>query len=190
VARFDDAAVQGILQGRRVIGKAKFPGDENLEIGIRVLSDRQVDLARFEAQIYLERQCKKVQLTLSEFVNVDPESLDRETQRQVLLHGIVDVDSKAEAPVPFFESIEQVRSLDSVLVQQLWESYVDWQDTVNPRLRLTEEEVAELAAALKEPPNAKQVLAHFERDTLASLVRFLAGQPPTSPTGKSSTTAN
>lgn len=190
MATFNDTAIQGILQGRRVVGRAQFPGSPDVEVGIRVLSDRQIDLARFEAQLYLEGQCKKVQLTLAAFVAVDPEALDREQQRQVILHAIVDVDSDHKAPTPFFDNIEQVRSLDSVLVQQLWETYTDWQDTVNPRLSLTEEEVSNLLAALKEPQSAKRTLAHFERETLASLVRFLANPQMTSATGNSTTSPN
>jgi hypothetical protein len=177
--RFDDVAVQGILQGRRVIGRSFFPGSKEIEIGIRLLTDRDIDLARFEAQMYLNKQCKKVDLSLSEFVNIDPESLDREHMRQVLLRAIVDPDSPPERPRPFFSNIEEVRALDSVMVQQLWVQYVDWQDAVNPRFKLTEEEVEQLAANLKDEPTAKVILAPFEHATLASLVRFLAARPST-----------
>lgn len=172
--RFDDAAIQGILAGRRVIGRAAFPGKHDLTIGVRLLSEREIDLSRFAAQMYLERQAKKVQLSLIDFVRVDPESLDREHQREVLLHAFCDPDSPDEKPIPFFDNIEQVRSLDSVLCQQLWEVYVDWQDTINPRISLSEEEVAALVAALKEEQTASLVLAPFDRETLCSLLRSMA----------------
>ena len=185
--KFDDVAIQGILQGRRVIGRAAFPGQAGVTIGVRLLSDRDIDLARFEAQIYLEAQCKKVQLTLASFVAVDPESLDREHQRQVLLRAFVDPDTPVERPTMFFSDISQVRSLDSVLVTQLWEIYVDHQDTVNPRLRLTEEGVESLVEGLKEPQSATLILAGFDRPTLVSLVRSLASRLSTSTIGNSST---
>lgn len=178
--RFGDTEVQGIIQGRRVIGRSAFPGSQDIEVGVQLLSERQIDLARFEAQMYLERQAKKVQLSLLTFVQIDPESLDREHQRQVILNAFVDANSDAALPPEkrplFFDNIDQVRSLDSVLTQQLWEIYVDWQDVVNPRLTMTEEEVGELVASLKDEPMAKLILAPIERDTLQSLVRSLAAQ--------------
>jgi hypothetical protein len=185
--QFDDTAVQAILQGRRVIGRVPFPGGKGIELGVRLLSDRDIDLARFEAQMYLESQCKKVALTLVEFVNVDPESLEREHQRQVILRAFVDPESPRERPSQFFSTIEQVRSLDSVLVRQFWELYVDWQDTVNPRFKLTEQEVESLVATLKDEQSTRLVLAPFERSTLTSLVRFLASRLVTSQTGSVST---
>ena len=178
--RFDDTYVQGIIQGRRVIGRARLPGDPDTEIGVQLLSERDIDMARFEAQMYLERHAKKVQLSLIEFVQIDPESLDREHQRQIIQRAFVDIDSDPALPPDkrptFFHNIEQVRSLDSVLTQQLWEIYVEWQDTINPRLSLSEEEVGELVASLKEGPTASLILGHFERGTLQSLVRFLAAR--------------
>jgi len=188
--RFDDAQIQAIILGRRAIGRSAFPGAADAEIGVQLLSERQIDLSRFEAQMYLEGQAKKLQLSLIDFVQVDPESLDREHQRQVIFRSIVEHDSSVEKPSGFFQSIEQVRSLDSVLCQQLWEIYVDWQDVVNPRLALSEEEVTELAANLKDGLAETAILAPLERSTLTALVRILAAQVPTSPTGKSSTSAS
>ena len=178
--RFDDAAVQGMIQARRAIGTAQFPGQPDVKIGIRLVSERDVDLARFHGHLYLDTQCKKVELRLSDYVGIDPESLDRETQRQVILVAILDLDqSTPDNPVPFFSNIEQVRSLDTVCFQQIWEAYADWQDAVNPKLNLTEEKVKELGDILKAEPDAKVVLAHIAPDTLRGLVRFLVVRPPT-----------
>jgi len=178
--RFDDTAVQGIVQARRAIGRSAFPGKADVEIGVQLLSERDIDLARFEAQMYLDRQAKKVQLSLIEFVQVDPESLDREHQRQVIQRAFVDIDSDAALPPEkrptFFRNIEEVRSLDSVLTQQLWEIYVDWQDTVNPRLTMSEEEVSALIASLKDEQMSRLILAPLERETLQSLVRSLGAR--------------
>lgn len=163
-----------------------FPGTEDTEIGLMLVSDRDVDVAKFDAQMYLERQCKRVQLELRDFIVIDPDSLDRETYRQILLKAVVDPGSTYDNPIPFFDNIDQIRSLDSVLVQQLWDAYCDYQDVVNPRLKLTEKGAEELADALKEPLGAKVVLAHFERETLCSLVRILAAPLATSQNGNSS----
>lgn len=178
--KFDDTAVQAIIQGRRVIGRGFFPGQQDVEIGIRLVSESQVDQARLHAHLYLDKRCKKAELTLADYANIDPETLDRETQRQVLLRAIVDIESSnPEDPEQFFASIEQVRALDTVCFQQLWDAYADWQDTVNPRLKLSDKEVDELAAALKDTATATEVLAHIAPDTLRSLVRSLALQRST-----------
>jgi len=185
--RFDDAAIQGILQARRAIGRVPFPNAPDTILGVRLLSERDIDLARFEAQMYLEAQAKKVQLKLLEFVRIDPESLDREHQRQVLLRAFVDPDSPVEKPTPFFADIAQVRSMDSVLTQRLWEAYVEWQEIVNPRLTLTAEEQDDLIDALKDEALAANLMVGFERSTLSSLVRSLAARLRTSLNGNSTT---
>lgn len=187
MARFTDERVQAIVAGRRSVGRVAFPGQTDVEVGVRLLTERDIDLARFEAQMYLERQAKKLRLDMVDLVRTDPESLDREHQRQVILAAFVDPDSPAERPRSFFDDIEQVRSLDSVLTQRLWELYVEWQDTVNPRYSLTEEEVTALLDALKDEPVAKVLLGTFERETLQSLVRFLGSQLSTALNGSAST---
>lgn len=174
--RFDDARVQAILKGRRIIGRSSFPGDDSVEIGVRLLTESMIDEARFDAQMYLEGKAKRLRMDMIAFVQIDPESLDREHQRQVIYHAIVDPDSSPDKPKLFFENIAQVRSLDSVLTQQLWEIYTDWQDVVNPRLTMSEEEVAALVEGLKDEQIANLILATYERDTLQRLVRFLASQ--------------
>lgn len=186
--KFDDVVIQGILLGRRVMGRAPFPGQKDAEVGVKLLTDRETDECRFEAQMYLESQCKKLHLTLVDFVNIDPESLDREHQRQVILRSIRDADS--DGVNPFFDNIEQVRGLESALVAQLWEICVDFGESVNPRLKMTQEEVDELAAALKDERSAPIILALHERDTLHSLVRTMASQHVTSQTGRPSTSSN
>ena len=62
--KFSDAAIQGVIQGSRAIGRIAFPTTPDQEVGVRLLSERDIDLARFEAQMYLERQAKKVRLDL------------------------------------------------------------------------------------------------------------------------------
>lgn len=183
--RFDDTAIQGILDERRVIGRTHFPGSKTIEIGLRVISDFEIDTARFQAQIYLEHRCKRAQLTLLDFANIDPEGIEREQQRQTLLVACVDAESEDDDPRPFFAHIEQVRGLDSVLIAQLWDAYTDFTDSISPRLNLSEEEVADLVASLKDEREAKALLAAFDRDTLQSLLRTMAAELLNLATGKS-----
>lgn len=187
--RFDDTAIQKIIQGRRVVGRTFFPGTRD-EIGVQLLTEREIDQARFAAQDYLEGRSKSYDMDLERFVRIDPESFDREHQRQIIYAAFVDIDDADLPPekrAKFFPDVHAVRTLDSVLTQQLWEAYLDYQDAINPRINLTAKEVEELAASLKDGPISEAVLAPFERSTLTSLVRTLAKQRSISPTGKSST---
>lgn len=178
MAKFSDEAVSKILQGRRVVSPVPFPGrpdDSDLEVGIRSLSDREIDMCRIEAQVYLQRICKQNDVNIGAFIAIDPDALDREHQRQVLAMACVDVES-GDKQALFFDSAKQVRDLDSVAVARLWEAYQDHQDAVNPRHSLTEAEAKELADALGKEPTATAILAAYERATLCSLVRTLASQ--------------
>lgn len=186
MADFSDERIQGIIQGRRVIGRFPFPGSEGSHmVGVRLLTESEIDIARFNAQFYIKSRCERVGLSLVDFVNIDPESLDREHQRQVLFAAILSLEGDPDNPPRFFKDDAQVRALDSVLVDQLWREYADWQEASNPMLSLKKEEVDELVEALKKEPTARVLLAHFESGTLRSLVRTLASQLQTSPNGSS-----
>lgn len=176
---FSDEAVKKILLGRRVVSRVPFPlapEDSGIEVGIRSLSDREIDQARIDAQVYLEGICKKGFRSMESVVSIDPEFLEREQERQMLALACVDPDAPTK---PFFDSAVQVRSLESVAVRRLWEMYLSHQDTTNPRRTLTAEQLKELKAALGKEPSCSALLADFERDTLVSLVRILVNPQPT-----------
>jgi hypothetical protein len=188
--KFSDERIAAILSGRRRIGKFMFPGSDKIEIGVRLLSDEEIDTARFNSQFYLEKRCKSIDMTLANFIQVDPEALDREHMRQILFLAIVDPDSNPDNPEGFFGKDEEVRRLDSVMIQQLWEIYSDWQEVVNPRYKLTSDEVKELVDTIKKEQTAKVILAHFDRSTLTNLAHFLGNELATLQTGKSTTISN
>lgn len=177
---FSDEAIKKILLGRRVVSRVPFPlapEDSGIEVGIRSLADREIDQARVDAQVYLEGACQRGgQQPMERVLRLDPELLDREQERQILALACVDPDAPAK---PFFESVKQVRDLDSVVVRRVWELYLSHCDAVNPRRTLTEKQREELVDALKKEPDASAFLADLERDTLVSLLRTLASQPPT-----------
>ncbi len=165
-----------MLQGRRAIGKMGFPGAPGIQIGVRLLSDREIDEARADAALYLQQRCKPRGFGLEEFVRIDPDALEREHERQVIVRAFVDPDSDPEKPRPFFASVEKVRDLDSLVVMQLWEHYTDWHDAVDPRVKLSDEQVDELIDALKKGPSEPAILAHLEPVTLRRLLRSTASR--------------
>lgn len=176
MARFSDEDVSKILLGPAAVSRVAFPMAQGIEVGLRCLSDNEIDTARVQAHCYLEGICKRADLGLRSFVDIDPESLNREQQRQIIALAFVDADKPER---PFFDDAIQVRRLSSVVVARLWELYLDHQDKVNPYFNLSKEQLKELADALKKGLDATDLLAGFGRDTLCSLVRTLASQLPT-----------
>ena len=169
-----DIKAAGLLSGRRKIGRFPFPGIEGRECGVRMLSDREVDDARADAATYLDARWKKAGFDVERSVRFDPESLEREHMRQVILRAIVEPDSDPAKPTQLFPSVEVVRDLDSTQIQAFWEIYLDWHDAVDPRTTYTDGEIEELAEALKKEPNEPVLLAHMQPATLRSLLRSMA----------------
>lgn len=176
MARFSDEDVNRILLGPAAISRVAFPMAQGIDVGLRCISDDEIDKARVAAHCYLEGICKRADLGLRSFVDIDPESLNREQQRQIIAIAFVDADQPTR---PFFDDAIQVRRLSSVVVARLWELYLDHQDKVNPYFNLSNEQVKELADALKKEQPGADLLAGFARDTLCSLVRTLASQQST-----------
>ena len=165
------------LAGRRAIGRVPFPGaedDPELEIGLRILTESEVDEARLDSADYLRRLCKARRFELERFIEADPEMLDREHQRAIVFRACVDPESDAADPAKFFDTPAQVRRLDTLTLQRLYEAYLDWQDCVDPRVSLSESDARELAETLKKEPEARVILTQFAPDTLRALVRSLA----------------
>lgn len=178
MARFSDEQISAILLGPAKVSRVAFPlapPESGIEVGVRVLTDQEIDAACVQAQEYFGDLCDKKQLSLKGFVDIDPDQLEREKQRQMIAVAFVDPDDPTK---PFFAHPVQIRRLSSVVVQRLWDLYMDHLDAVNPYRNLDVEQVKELADALKKEPNSQALLADFARDTLCSLVRTLAVLPP------------
>lgn len=180
MARFSDEDIRKIIIGDRIVAPAQFPGRESVTVGVRGLSDDEIDACRVDAQCYVESICKRADMRYEVFVGVDPESYDRELQRQIITRAFVDIEAHER---PFFEAAVQVRRLGSVTIARLWEIYTGHQNAVNPRRMLSESQTKELVDALGKEPSGTVVLEDFERDTLCSLVRFLASELRTSRPG-------
>lgn len=170
MATFDDPRISAILRGRREIRRVPFPTGKadapKIEIGVRILTDDEQDIARLNAQRYVERVgCKIV---------IDPEMFDRAYQREVVSLAFFDVDTiTAKDPRPFFPDADAVRSLDPVLVVSLFEIYADQQDYVNPALSLSPEQITELRDRLGKEQSAEGLLSVLDARSLRSLLRSM-----------------
>jgi len=196
---FSDERIQKILAGRRAIGRVPFPGpldeDESITdvpmVGLRLLSEADTDAARIATQSYLHQKLDRKNLDVVKFIDADPDAMQREYQRQVLVRACVDPDcTDHDNPTPFFAVIEQVRKLDVLTLDRLWDAYGAWQEEVNPRFSLTEQQVRELDGALKKALVDQATFALLERDTLLSLLRIMAARSPSSPSGRSTTSGS
>lgn len=176
MATFSDERIKKILLGRRAVTRVKFPLSDDVEVGIRSLADRQIDQAHLDAVVYLESGCKSAHIDMTQVVVVDPDRLEREKHRQILALACVDPDAPEK---PFFDSVKQVRDLDSAMVSRLYGIYLSHLEAVNPRRTLTQEQERELVDALKKEPMASAILEDIERGTLVALVRILVSQQPT-----------
>lgn len=159
---FTDARISEMLAGRRAVRVYSLPFAEGIDIGIRVLSEKEIDDSRIEAQRY----CKARGVD----VDIDPDFLERETRRQMLWRALV---NPADHSRPFFPADSQLRELDTELVRVMFEAYWEHQRWVSP-LTVADEELAQkVAEALGKGP-APQLLTSFDPDTLRRLCISLA----------------
>lgn len=179
MANFNDDRIRAMLAGRRSVQRVPFPGlglDAPM-VGIRLMRDSEMDAARLQAS----RDCKTAGVDLE----VDPEALDRLTERQIIWRSFVDPECGDDDPPPYFPSYRDVASLDAVLVRSLFRAYLEVQDFISPRGSLSDAEVQELVDALGKEPGATVLLDRFAHETLQHCVRSLASRlRVTSPTSK------
>lgn len=189
MSRFDDSHISEILKGRRAVRRVPFPGAQGHEIGIRLLTDREIDDAKLEAHRYLERRCRESKQEYKTIVELDEDMLKRAVEQELLFRAIVDADSTSDKPEPFFASPTQLREqCDSVTVRSLLDLYLDHQETVVPEVTLSDEDVEKLVDALGKEHEPQGILVHFAPSTLRLFVRSMANRlRGISPTGRSST---
>lgn len=188
--KLDDNRIQAMLRGRRSVRLVPFPGfgaeeTGSTEVGVRILTEEEVDEARAEATQYIGGLAKRYGVDAREFLSLDAETLDREVQRQIVTRAFLQPTPDAEGVRKrFFPAAQGVRQLDTVLQDALFHLYLDHQNYVNPMHGYTEEEVAELAEALGKGAEPPALLGLFDVRTLRSLVRILAVRLCSSLTGK------
>lgn len=162
MAKFSDASVQAALSGRRGAREYPFPGAEKVMVGVKLLSDEEVDGARLQAQQYvLGKKCELM---------VDPEFFDRALKREIISRAFVDAENHDHA---FFGSQKDVAELDASTVLACFELYGMHQMQVDPYSHCSPEEVAELVELLGKSPDSAATLRLFDAPTLRSFVASL-----------------
>lgn len=100
--------------------EARFPG-EAATVHVKLLSEREMDLARIDAIAYVKEN------RVDTVVDRD-ETLDRETRRQILHEAFV--HEHEGRWVPFISTPSKVRELDALTVDRLFEIYLDHQAAI------------------------------------------------------------
>lgn len=165
MARFSDEAISRMLQGRKTLEPVEFPGLPSVKVGVRILSEEEIDSARIAAAAY----CKERRVD----VLVDPDFLDRAVQREIVAAAYFDLDAPADEPRVFFSSGADVRKLDAPIQRVLFEAYLSHQDEVSPLRRLNDAECDEVIDRLGEGRSAEALLNACDAFTLRRLLRSL-----------------
>lgn len=156
------AQIQVSLLGRKAISPYPFPGSPGAEVGIKLLSDAEMDAVRQQAARYCEE--KRINLI------IDPEFMDRALMRYTLLAACFDLDKGGK----FFQSHEQLMELDNPVVQQLYALYSTHQESLDPLTYKSEEEVAEFIEALGKAQTPLAALSLLDSSTLRRLSLSMA----------------
>lgn len=144
-----------------------MPGAPGVKVGIRMLTDTEMDGCRLRAQEFvLKKKCELV---------IDPQFFDRAIHREVVAMALCDVDKTDE---PFYSSPEQVAQDDASVVEACWELCVNHQVAMDPYRHCSPEEVEELVELLGKAGSDEaqgQVLSSlFEPSTRSSFVISMA----------------
>lgn len=177
MAKFSDEQVKAALAGRRVVRRYPMPGAEGVEVGVRLLSDAELDSVRLEAAEFVKKN--KVETV------IDPEFFDRAIHRETISRAFVDPDQPDDA---FFGSQKDVAELDSLTVRSLYELYIAHHQAMDPYLFCPEEDVERLVEQLGKSESSAGLLSLYDAPTLRSFVLSLACKlRATQPTPKSTT---
>lgn len=184
MSKVDEERITEILKGRRAVRVVPFPGVTDgqpaVMVGIRVLTGEEVDEARLDAVQYVQGKASARNIDPLLMMQLDAEILDEDTKRALIYRAFVkpEPDPKTRDHAQHFGFVQTVRKLDTVLVNQLHQMYLEHQERVNPLIGdMSDEAVEELADALGKPEEgaiATVILSQFDAPTLRRLLRTTA----------------
>lgn len=166
MAKWSDESVRAALQGRFAVRRYPFPGspgERGVEVGIKLLTDAELDSVRLQAAEFAKKN--RADLT------IDPEFLDRAIHREVISRAFVDPEHPQEA---FFGSQNDVAELDNLTVRALFELYMLHQQALDPYAFCPPEEVEKLVEALGKSERSVETLSLYDAPTLRSFVLSMA----------------
>ena len=159
MAKWTDDSVRAALGGRFAVRVYPFPGAAEIKIGIKLLTDSELDSVRLQAAAFAK--LKQADLLM------DPEFFDRAIHRELISRACVDAENPAE---PFFPSQYDVAELDNLAVRSLYELYVTHQQALDPYAYCPPEDVDKLVDALGKSESSVGILNLYDTPTLRSLL--------------------
>lgn len=163
MTKFSSEVVSASLMGRRAIREYPFPGLDGVTVGVRVLSDEEID----EARLLAAEVCKQKAVD----VTLDPEFLERLIHRCIIAKAFFDVEKTMDR---FFSSQADVAKFDALVVRSLYELYASHVQDMDPLSFVPPEEVGALIAQLGKSETHAARLSLFDRRTLLSFVLSMA----------------
>lgn len=163
MAKWTDESVRAALGGRFKVHTYPFPGKPDLQIGIKLLTDHELDKVRLQAAEFAKGQ--RADLT------IDPEFFDRAIHRELISRAYVDPEKPTE---PFFPSQNDVAELDNLTVRSLYELYVTHQQSLDPYAFCPPEDIERLVESLGKSETSVGLLNLYDAPTLRTLLLSLA----------------
>lgn len=178
MAKFGDERVRAVIEGPRAFRAYPFPGDtgdEPVRVAMRVLTESELDECRMAAQSELRDRAKTRGWAPESMIDVDPELMQRATERHIIFRATYDVDTiESKDPARFFATPAEVASLDSVTTTALAALYLEHQEWCSPLRQMSDEEIEELTAALGKSQMPEVFLGAFAPSTLRRFALSLA----------------
>lgn len=158
---FDELMDKAALKGRRTFRRAPFPGVEDVEVALRLLTDAEMD------------SCRERTATLCKRKNIDnaldPDYFDRILTREIIARAFYDADTiDSDEPHVLFGSNDRVAELDPIIIRQLFAYYDEHMREADPLLFLGEDEARAFVEAMGKE-RGLAMLSSFDAATLMSL---------------------
>lgn len=163
------------LEERLAPSKVDIPGFSPGCVAVRLLTDSQATEAKVEAFKHVEKLCKEAGIAVSAFDAADPEALERERQIQMVYRAFVDGEAEADDDDPnlAFRSAAQVRDLDSVTIDLLFDTYLAFQTSKVARAEFDPTTLDDLLSGLRED-GSEGVLATLDAAQLRMILVAVA----------------
>jgi hypothetical protein len=166
-----------LIDARMMARPVDVPGFSRESMAVRLLSDEQVSQAKIAAYKHLDAACKEAGTAVHGLTDIDAESFDQERIVQMIHRAFVDaatVTDDIDDPKPALTT-SMIRSLDSALVQEMFDTYLAYKDTRQPRPEFDTVTLDEIVDALTEP-DSESAIAGLTDSALRRLVLALAAK--------------
>lgn len=184
--QWSDERFQAMLKGRRAVKVVAMPGFESDDpdatdspkVGIRILTDDELDDARRQATDFVLRRAKQMGIEADLLLRIDTDMRDSEFERCMIAKAFVlpDADADGKHKAFFAQGSASLRSMDASLRRKFLGAYLEHQQFVNPQIVQTEAELEQLIDDLGKGLGAEATLLQLDAPSLLRCVLILASR--------------